>query len=330
MQSAGSTWPLISGSRASAGEPGQEAGDRPGHRGVCGDDVTAGMLEDQRVGEPVGQQHRVAPGHDRVGAADDVDGGDAQLVPQQAGVLRPAHDNCGEMSWPPGTPSSFDSCGRGSGCPSVTEVLVSWNEGTAGLAVPPATRAVPAPRPHAAVPAVDQDRARPAGALILDAHRALRSHDLVLLHGQPGSAADWLPLTSLLPGTLRAVAADRPGYGASPLPPAGFAGGARAVLADLDARGIQRAVLVGHSYGGGVSLSVARLAPHRVEALVLLASVGPGCVNGWDRLLAAPVAGPARAGRLAAHPLDRPRPAGADHPARGRPRRVVYVPASHG
>ena len=65
------------------------------------------------------------------------------------------------------------------------------------------------------------------------------------------------------------------------------------MLADLDARGIQRAVLVGHSYGGGVALSVARLAPHRVEALVLLASVGPGCVNGWDRLLAAPVAGPA-------------------------------------
>jgi pimeloyl-ACP methyl ester carboxylesterase/uncharacterized membrane protein YbhN (UPF0104 family) len=148
-------------------------------------------------------------------------------------------------------------------------------------------------RSHAAPPAADQDRARPAGALIPGAPRALRRHDLVLLHGQPGSAADWAPLTSRLPGTLRAIAADRPGYGASPLPPAGFAGGARAVLADLDARGIQRAVLVGHSYGGGVALSVARLAPHRVEALVLLASVGPGCVNRWDRLLAAPLAGPA-------------------------------------
>jgi pimeloyl-ACP methyl ester carboxylesterase len=51
-------------------------------------------------------------------------------------------------------------------------------------------------------------------------------------------------------------------------------------------------VLVGHSYGGGVALSVAALAPHRVEAVVLLASVGPGCVNGWDRLLAAPATGP--------------------------------------
>jgi pimeloyl-ACP methyl ester carboxylesterase len=50
-------------------------------------------------------------------------------------------------------------------------------------------------------------------------------------------------------------------------------------------------VLVGHSYGGGVALSAASLAPGRVAAVVLLASVGPGCVTGWDRLLAAPGAG---------------------------------------
>lgn len=116
--------------------------------------------------------------------------------------------------------------------------------------------------------------------------------ELVLLHGQPGSAADWQQVAERLPSRLHAVAADRPGYGSSPLPPGGFAAGARAVLDDLDARGIQRAVLVGHSYGGGVALSAAALAPDRVDAVVLLASVGPGCVNGWDRLLAAPGAGP--------------------------------------
>ena len=87
------------------------------------------------------------------------------------------------------------------------------------------------------------------------------------------------------------LALDRPGYGASQQPAGGFGYGARAVLADMDARGIGRAVLVGHSYGGGVALSVARQAPDRVEALVLLASVGPDCLTGWDRLLAAPAAG---------------------------------------
>jgi pimeloyl-ACP methyl ester carboxylesterase len=116
-------------------------------------------------------------------------------------------------------------------------------------------------------------------------------HDLVLLHGQPGSAADWGQVADRLPETLRVVALDRPGYGASRQAAGGFVFNARAVLAELDARGIERGVLVGHSYGGGVALSAARLAPERVEALVLLASVGPGCLTGWDRLLAAPVAG---------------------------------------
>jgi pimeloyl-ACP methyl ester carboxylesterase len=119
----------------------------------------------------------------------------------------------------------------------------------------------------------------------------LGAHELVLLHGQPGSPADWQLVTARLPAQLHAVAADRPGYGSSRLPAGGFAANARAVLDDLDSRDIERAVLVGHSYGGGVALWTASLAPHRVAAVVLLASVGPGCVNGWDKLLAAPGAG---------------------------------------
>jgi pimeloyl-ACP methyl ester carboxylesterase len=116
-------------------------------------------------------------------------------------------------------------------------------------------------------------------------------HELVLLHGQPGSPADWLQVAARLPARLHAVAPDRPGYGYSPLPAGGFTANARAVLDELDSRGIKRAVLVGHSYGGGVALSAASMAPSRVEAVILLASVGPGCVNGWDRVLAAPGAG---------------------------------------
>jgi pimeloyl-ACP methyl ester carboxylesterase len=119
----------------------------------------------------------------------------------------------------------------------------------------------------------------------------LGPHELVLLHGQPGSPADWRPLAERLPAQLHAVAADRPGYGSSPLAAGGFAANARALLGDLDSRGVRHAVLVGHSYGGGVALSAASLAPERVAAVVLLASIGPGCVNGWDRLLAAPGAG---------------------------------------
>jgi pimeloyl-ACP methyl ester carboxylesterase len=115
---------------------------------------------------------------------------------------------------------------------------------------------------------------------------------VVLLHGQPGSGADWREVMARLPVDVECVAADRPGYRSSPHPAAGVVGNANTVLADLDRAGIGEAVLVGHSYGGGVALTAAALAPHRVRGLVLVASVGPGAVTGWDRLLAAPVAGP--------------------------------------
>jgi pimeloyl-ACP methyl ester carboxylesterase len=117
-----------------------------------------------------------------------------------------------------------------------------------------------------------------------DTPAGLGAHELVLLHGQPGSPADWQLVAGRLPAALHAAAGDRPGYGSSRLRAGGFAVNARAVLDDMDSHGIARAVLVGHSFGGGVALSAASLAPGRVAAVVLLASVGPGCITGWDRL----------------------------------------------
>jgi uncharacterized protein (TIRG00374 family) len=117
-------------------------------------------------------------------------------------------------------------------------------------------------------------------------------HEVVLLHGQPGTAADWEAVMERLPPQLHAVAVDRPGYGASQRQAAGFTANAQAVLDDLDKRGVETAVLVGHSWAGGVALQAAALAPLRVRAVVLLAGVGPGSVGIVDWLLAAPVFGP--------------------------------------
>lgn len=114
------------------------------------------------------------------------------------------------------------------------------------------------------------------------------AHELVLLHGQPGSPADWQAVIARLPPQLHAVAASRPGYGANPLPADGFTANAQAVLDDLEARDVRDAVLVGHSWGGGVALRAASMAPDRVRALVLLGSVGPGCLTSLDWLLCAP------------------------------------------
>jgi len=117
-------------------------------------------------------------------------------------------------------------------------------------------------------------------------------HELVLLHGQPGSAADWDAVLARLPAHLHAVAQDRPGYGASHRNAAGFTANAQVILDDLDERGVDAAVLVAHSWAGAAALLAARLAPHRVKAVVLLAGIGPGSVNIVDWLLAAPVIGP--------------------------------------
>ncbi|HEY2043068.1 MAG TPA: alpha/beta hydrolase [Jatrophihabitans sp.] len=119
-----------------------------------------------------------------------------------------------------------------------------------------------------------------------------RQIHVVFLHGQPGAASDWDGVIQALPPQLRSVALDRPGYRRSPHPPGTFTENAQWLLAELDRAGVEKAILVGHSYGGGVALTAAALTPERVSGLVLIASVGPGCLDGWDRLLAAPIAGP--------------------------------------
>jgi 3-oxoadipate enol-lactonase len=136
-------------------------------------------------------------------------------------------------------------------------------------------RTAPAPAPLAALPG-DDIPATPG------------AHELVLLHGQPGSPADWQAVVARLPGQLHVSVPDRPGYSASDPPAGGFTANAQAVIDDLDARGVPAAVLVGHSWGGGVALRAASMAPDRVTAVVLLAGVGPGCDTSLDWLLAAP------------------------------------------
>lgn len=121
------------------------------------------------------------------------------------------------------------------------------------------------------------------------------SSNIVLLHGQPGDRSDWATVSAALPSRLRVRAPDRPGYHTSPYPPGTIVDNARWLIGELDRAEIDSAVVVGHSYGGGIALATADLAPERVRGLVLIASIGPGCVNGWDRLLAAPLIGPALA-----------------------------------
>src|SRR5438445_2019196 len=133
---------------------------------------------------------------------------------------------------------------------------------------------------------------------------------VLALHGQPGSGRDFEPLGRALAGEWRMVAPDRPGWGSRAGEPArGFAAGADDAVAVLDREGVDRAIVLGFSWGGGVALELARRHPDRVGGLVLAASIGPGEPTVADRLLALPVAGRAiSAGGLAATRLVLRRP----------------------
>jgi pimeloyl-ACP methyl ester carboxylesterase len=117
---------------------------------------------------------------------------------------------------------------------------------------------------------------------------------VILLHGQPGNAGDWQPVTERLRERMRVIAPDRPGYGRTGGRAGGFRDNAAAVGALLDRLGIESAVLAGHSWATGVALAAAIEFPERVRSLVLAAPVAPGVPLGRvDRALAHPRMGPA-------------------------------------
>lgn len=101
---------------------------------------------------------------------------------------------------------------------------------------------------------------------------------VVLLHGFGGCCSIWEDVVGHLEGGYTTIAYDLPGHGLSlDYPKAGSAKtAAKAVLADLAARGIDRVHLVGHSMGGAVATLVALQEPQRVASLTLLAPGGYG------------------------------------------------------
>jgi pimeloyl-ACP methyl ester carboxylesterase len=124
-------------------------------------------------------------------------------------------------------------------------------------------------------------------AALLAVDRTGTGPPVVLLHGQPGSAADWSRVVPLLCGDHEVIVPDRPGYGRTAGKATGFAGNAAALAATLEHLGVGTAVVVGHSWAGGVALASAVSNPGMVRGLVLVASIRPGEPLGWvDRMLA--------------------------------------------
>lgn len=99
---------------------------------------------------------------------------------------------------------------------------------------------------------------------------------LVLLHGFGGSAAGWDAVQAHLANDCATLAFDLPGHDGSLAYP-GFGTvsfAARAVVEELDRRGVSKFHLAGHSMGGAVSALIAIGQPERVLSATLLSPGG--------------------------------------------------------
>lgn len=115
------------------------------------------------------------------------------------------------------------------------------------------------------------------------AERGRGSRALVFLHGIGGNHRAFAPQLERFSGSARAIAWDMPGYGASPpLERMTFPGLAQALVALLDARGAEQAVVIGHSMGGMVAQELVASFPERVAALVLYATTPAFGASGSD------------------------------------------------
>lgn len=108
--------------------------------------------------------------------------------------------------------------------------------------------------------------------------RAGRGTPMLLLHGGWSDSRDWRPQLEALAANFDVVAWDAPGCGGSSDPPHdfGMAGYADAVAGFVDVLALDRAHVVGLSFGGGLAIAVHDRHPRLARSLVLA-----GAYAGW-------------------------------------------------
>lgn len=106
---------------------------------------------------------------------------------------------------------------------------------------------------------------------------------LLLLHGIAGSSGTWIPVMRLLRGEYSVLAPDFLGHGRSAKPLGDYSLGnhASGMRDFLHLLGIERATVVGQSFGGGVAMQFAYQFPEMCERLVLVDAGGLGREVSW-------------------------------------------------
>jgi pimeloyl-ACP methyl ester carboxylesterase len=127
------------------------------------------------------------------------------------------------------------------------------------------------------------DRFVRVGDQLVHVEQAGSGEPVVLIHGFGASTYSWRKVMPALAASHRVVAIDLNGFGYTQRPTsrASYTREAQAklVLGTLDALGIDRAHIVGHSYGGGLTLYLASRHPERFRTMVLVDSSAPTYAN---------------------------------------------------
>ena len=106
-------------------------------------------------------------------------------------------------------------------------------------------------------------------------------HPLILLHGLTDTSRSWSMTLPLLERKYHVLIPDQRGHGASDAPACCYAvpDFAGDLVALMDAEGIAKATVVGHSMGGFIAQYTAIAYPERVDRLVLVATGASGVGN---------------------------------------------------
>jgi pimeloyl-ACP methyl ester carboxylesterase len=101
-------------------------------------------------------------------------------------------------------------------------------------------------------------------------------HPLIMMHGWGQNLRALQPMAELLADKAQIHVLDLPGFGKTPPPPEDWntTQYADRVLAYLDEQGVERTDLLGHSFGGRVSMRLAHKYPDRVRSIIMINSGG--------------------------------------------------------
>ena len=113
-----------------------------------------------------------------------------------------------------------------------------------------------------------------ADGAVLQAFAEGEGPALLLVSGLGGTAGFWKSNTATLARSHRVIRFDQRGIGASSrgIAPCTIDQLALDCLSVLDAAGVERAVLLGHSTGGCIGQALGRIAPERLDGLILSAT----------------------------------------------------------